>query len=76
MDSADAAKAALEKGGYTEVITDGLKGDWVGVAMRAKELGFPVKLLSGDERHRGTAGEMDVPYLDKHAWDTKDLVGE
>jgi len=72
VDSAEAAKVALEKGGFSEIVTDGLEGDWKTVIDNAA--GLPVKLLSGDVRHKSAAEKQGVRFLDKSDFNPDDLV--
>ena len=63
VDGVEAAREALERGGFDEVITDGLKGGWEDVKNIARDL--PVKLLSGDTVHIEAASKVGVPFFDK-----------
>ena len=72
VDSVEAAKVALEKGGFSEIVTDGLEGDWKTVIDNAA--GLPVKLLSGDVRHKSAAEKQGVRFLDKSDFNPDDLV--
>lgn len=75
VESSEAVKEALEKGGYTEVITDGLKGKWVDVARRAKQHGLPVKLLSGEDEYKEAAEKAGVPFFQKFPLNIRELIG-
>ncbi|MFH1863701.1 MAG: hypothetical protein ABIJ85_02175 [bacterium] len=70
--SAKEAEEALKKGGFTEIVTDGLGGDWTQVV--EKSGGLPVKLLSGDVRHKHLAIEKGVKFLDKGTFDINELL--
>jgi len=55
----------LEQGGFNRVITDGLEGTWLVIAAKTKQLGIPMKLISGDVRHESQAKEIGVEFIDK-----------
>lgn len=70
--SAEAAKEALKKGGFSEIVTDGLEGDWKIVADNAG--GLPVKLLSLGVTHKSAAEEQGIRFFDKNDFNPEDLV--
>jgi len=70
--SAKEAEEALKKGGFTEIVTDGLEGAWIQVV--EKSGGLPVKLLSGDVRHQQTATEKGVKFLNKSSFEIEELL--
>ncbi len=55
----------LENGNFDRIITDGLEGGWIRIATRAQEIGLPVKLVSGDSRHREHAESIGVEFINK-----------
>ena|SRR3989344_9565600 len=61
--SPDEAKELLKKGGFTEVITDGLGGKWKDVADSATDL--PVRLVTNDSSLEHEAKIMGIGYVDK-----------
>ena len=70
--SAKEVPQALSKGDITEIITDGLGGKWTEVVKHAGNL--PVKLLSGDLRHKSLSTEKGVPFFDKGDFDLDELL--
>lgn len=72
--SLEDAKKALEAGGFTEVLTDSLKGDWIGVVESAGNL--PVRLLSANASIRSEAERRSVQFLDKGDFNIRDILQE
>ena len=72
--SLEEAKKALEAGGFTEVLTDSLEGDWIGVVESAN--GLPVRLLSGIASLKREAEQRSVPFLDKGDFNIGDIIKE
>jgi len=66
------AQKALEAGGFTEIVTDSLEGDWIDVVESAGRL--PVKLLSGNASLQGEAEKRGVQFLDKGDFDIESLL--
>ena len=72
VDSAEKARIALEEGGFTEIITDGLEGEWTDVVDNAGDV--PVRLLSGDGRDKKLAESKGIPFFNKADLDIDGLV--
>ncbi|MBU0619047.1 hypothetical protein KKD62_02305 [Patescibacteria group bacterium] len=75
VDSVEAAEVALAEGGFTEILTDGLEGDWVGVVDISGDM--PVRLLTAQYKdYKPLADEMGISILDKFTLDWMDAVLE
>jgi len=71
----DAAIEALQKGDYTEVVTDGLRGKWEDVVVVARGVGLPVKLVSANSTFQSKAEEQNIPFINKGRINPEDLTG-
>lgn len=65
VSSAEEALEALQAGGVTRVISDGLEGDWEEVYKLAQEAGIPLTVFSGSGDVQKRAQKLGVRFIDK-----------
>lgn len=76
-DSAETALKELEKGNYSHIIVDGLRGRWKEVVVKAKELKIPnIFVYSGDTWIEDEVNETGAKFFAKGKSETYDKFKE